>query len=116
VGECERIVGRALASGRRNTDWIDLYQVHRPVFDVPQEETLRAIATGSSDTSRSNLPTICSTVASKTSSCRWLCATTWGCSRSHRSRQGFCPAATKQVHPFPSTQRQPGSETGWLRG
>ncbi len=43
VGECERIVGRALASGRRNTDWIDLYQVHRPVFDVPQEETLRAL-------------------------------------------------------------------------
>jgi aryl-alcohol dehydrogenase-like predicted oxidoreductase len=28
---------------RLNTDWIDLYQIHRPVFDVPQEETLRAL-------------------------------------------------------------------------
>lgn len=28
---------------RLNTEWIDLYQIHRPVFDVPQEETLRAL-------------------------------------------------------------------------
>lgn len=28
---------------RLKTDWIDLYQIHRPVFDVPQEETLRAL-------------------------------------------------------------------------
>jgi aryl-alcohol dehydrogenase-like predicted oxidoreductase len=28
---------------RLGTDWIDLYQVHRPVFDVPQDETLRAL-------------------------------------------------------------------------
>ncbi len=28
---------------RLNTDWIDLYQIHRPVFDMPQEETLRAL-------------------------------------------------------------------------
>ncbi|MFQ5342649.1 MAG: aldo/keto reductase, partial [Anaerolineae bacterium] len=80
-GESERIVGRALADGRRqrvilgakvyfpqsddpndrgssrrhimqaiedslrrlNTDWIDLYQLHRPVFDIPQDETLRAL-------------------------------------------------------------------------
>ncbi len=28
---------------RLNTDWIDLYQIHRPVFDLPQEETLRAL-------------------------------------------------------------------------
>jgi len=28
---------------RLNTDWIDLYQMHRPVFDVPQDETLRAL-------------------------------------------------------------------------
>ena len=80
-GESERIVGKALADGRRdkvilatkfhgpmsedpndqgnsrrhilqavedslrrlNTDWIDLYQVHRPVFNVPQDETLRAL-------------------------------------------------------------------------
>ena len=81
AGESERIVGKALAGGRRTrvflatkfhfqmsrdvndqgnsrhhimnaveaslnrlqTDWIDLYQVHRPVFDVPQDETLRAL-------------------------------------------------------------------------
>jgi len=80
-GESERVVGKALADGRRakvvlatkahfpmsndpndrgnsrrhllqaveqslrrlNTDWIDLYQIHRPVFEVPQEETLRAL-------------------------------------------------------------------------
>ncbi len=80
-GESERIVGEALAGGRRKkvilatkvhfptfggpndqgnsrlhildaieaslrrlrTDWIDLYQIHRPVFDVPQDETLRAL-------------------------------------------------------------------------
>jgi len=28
---------------RLNTDWIDLYQIHRPLFDVPQDETLRAL-------------------------------------------------------------------------
>lgn len=28
---------------RLNTTWIDLYQIHRPVFDVPQDETLRAL-------------------------------------------------------------------------
>lgn len=28
---------------RLQTEWIDLYQIHRPVFDVPQEETLRAL-------------------------------------------------------------------------
>ncbi len=28
---------------RLATDWIDLYQIHRPDFDVPQEETLRAL-------------------------------------------------------------------------
>lgn len=28
---------------RLNTDWIDLYQIHRPDFDIPQEETLRAL-------------------------------------------------------------------------
>ncbi|MFQ5922671.1 MAG: aldo/keto reductase [Anaerolineales bacterium] len=28
---------------RLDTDWIDLYQIHRPVFDVPQDETLRAL-------------------------------------------------------------------------
>jgi aryl-alcohol dehydrogenase-like predicted oxidoreductase len=80
-GESERVVGKALADGRRQnvilatkvhfpvsddpndrgnsrrhilqaieqslqrlqTDWIDLYQIHRPVVDVPQDETLRAL-------------------------------------------------------------------------
>jgi aryl-alcohol dehydrogenase-like predicted oxidoreductase len=80
-GESERVVGKALANGRRQnvilatkvyaamsddpndrgvsrrhilstvegslrrlqTDWIDLYQIHRPVFDVPQEESLHAL-------------------------------------------------------------------------
>ena len=80
-GESERVVGAALADGRRDkvilatkvyfpqsddpndqgnsrrhifqavedslrrlqTDWIDLYQVHRPMFDIPQDETLRAL-------------------------------------------------------------------------
>ena len=28
---------------RLNTEWIDLYQIHRPVFDIPQDETLRAL-------------------------------------------------------------------------
>jgi aryl-alcohol dehydrogenase-like predicted oxidoreductase len=28
---------------RLGTDWIDLYQIHRPVFDMPQEETLRTL-------------------------------------------------------------------------
>ena len=80
-GESERVVGKALADGRRqkvilatkfhfpqsdnpndrgnsrrhilqavedslrrlNTEWIDLYQIHRPVMDVPQDETLRAL-------------------------------------------------------------------------
>ncbi len=28
---------------RLDTDWIDLYQLHRPDFDVPHEETLRAL-------------------------------------------------------------------------
>jgi aryl-alcohol dehydrogenase-like predicted oxidoreductase len=28
---------------RLQTDWIDLYQIHRPVFDVPQDETLHAL-------------------------------------------------------------------------
>jgi aryl-alcohol dehydrogenase-like predicted oxidoreductase len=28
---------------RLGTEWIDLYQIHRPAFDVPQEETLGAL-------------------------------------------------------------------------
>ncbi len=28
---------------RLNTDWIDLYQIHRPQLHVPQDETLRAL-------------------------------------------------------------------------
>ncbi len=38
------ILRAAEASLRRlGTDWIDLYQAHRPDFGVPQEETLRAL-------------------------------------------------------------------------
>ena len=28
---------------RLNTDWIDLYQMHRPQADIPIDETLRAL-------------------------------------------------------------------------
>ncbi|OGO21202.1 MAG: aldo/keto reductase [Chloroflexi bacterium RBG_16_48_8] len=80
-GESERMLGKALANGKRemivlsskfyfpqsedpndqgnsrrhvmqaledslrrlNTDWIDLYQIHRPSMDIPQDETLRAL-------------------------------------------------------------------------
>jgi 1-deoxyxylulose-5-phosphate synthase len=28
---------------RLQTDWIDLYQIHRPSFEIPQDETLRAL-------------------------------------------------------------------------
>lgn len=80
-GDSERIVGKALAGGRRDkvivatkvyfpqsadpndrgnsrrhilravrdslkrlgTDWIDLYQLHRPDFEIPQDETLAAL-------------------------------------------------------------------------
>jgi aryl-alcohol dehydrogenase-like predicted oxidoreductase len=28
---------------RLQTGWIDLYQIHRPMFDIPQDETLRAL-------------------------------------------------------------------------
>ncbi len=28
---------------RLGTDWIDLYQIHRPAMDIPQDETLRAL-------------------------------------------------------------------------
>ncbi|MBE0410305.1 MAG: aldo/keto reductase [Anaerolineales bacterium] len=28
---------------RLKTDWIDLYQIHRPVFEIPQDETLRTL-------------------------------------------------------------------------
>jgi aryl-alcohol dehydrogenase-like predicted oxidoreductase len=38
------IMNAVEASLRRlDTGWIDLYQVHRPVFELPQEETLRAL-------------------------------------------------------------------------
>jgi aryl-alcohol dehydrogenase-like predicted oxidoreductase len=81
AGESERLVGRAIAGGKRakivlatkahfpqsedvndrgntrrhlrqavddslrrlQTDFIDLYQIHRPMFDIPQEETLGAL-------------------------------------------------------------------------
>jgi aryl-alcohol dehydrogenase-like predicted oxidoreductase len=44
-GNSRRHLFRAVEESldRLRTDWIDLYQIHRPVFDVPQEETLRAL-------------------------------------------------------------------------
>lgn len=44
-GNSRRHIFRAVEDSLRrlNTDWIDLYQIHRPVFDQPQEETLRAL-------------------------------------------------------------------------
>ncbi|MBN2550757.1 MAG: aldo/keto reductase [Anaerolineales bacterium] len=44
-GNSRRHILRAVETSLRrlNTEWIDLYQAHRPVFDVPQDETLRAL-------------------------------------------------------------------------
>jgi aryl-alcohol dehydrogenase-like predicted oxidoreductase len=44
-GNSRRHILRAVEGSlqRLNTDWIDLYQVHRPDFNLPQEETLRAL-------------------------------------------------------------------------
>ncbi len=44
-GNSRRHILRAVEGSLRRlqTDWIDLYQVHRPDFETPQEETLRAL-------------------------------------------------------------------------
>lgn len=44
-GNSRRHVLQAVEASLRRlgTDWIDLYQVHRPDFDTPHEETLRAL-------------------------------------------------------------------------
>jgi aryl-alcohol dehydrogenase-like predicted oxidoreductase len=44
-GNSRRHIMQALEDSLRRlqTEWIDLYQIHRPVFDVPQDETLRAL-------------------------------------------------------------------------
>jgi len=44
-GNSRRHIMRAVEASleRLGTDWIDLYQAHRPDFSVPQEETLRAL-------------------------------------------------------------------------
>lgn len=44
-GNSRRHILRAVEASLRRlgTDWIDLYQAHRPDFGVPQEETLRAL-------------------------------------------------------------------------
>jgi len=141
-GESEKIVGKALATGKREkvvlatkfhgpmsddpndqgvsrrhilqavedsldrlqTDWIDLYQIHRPIFEVPQDETLRALDDlvrqgkvryiGSSSfpawmvmealaiSERYNLAPLV------TEQPQWLCATTSACSLGHPWRTG----------------------------
>ncbi len=44
-GNSRRHILRAVEASlqRLGTDWIDLYQLHRPDFDTPQDETLRAL-------------------------------------------------------------------------
>lgn len=44
-GSSRRHIMQAIEDSLRrlDTDWIDLYQIHRPVFDMPQDQTLRAL-------------------------------------------------------------------------
>ncbi|HSF82615.1 MAG TPA: aldo/keto reductase [Anaerolineales bacterium] len=44
-GNSRRHIMRAAEDSLRRlqTDWIDLYQIHRPMFDIPPDETLRAL-------------------------------------------------------------------------
>ncbi len=44
-GNSRRYILRAVEDSLRRlqTDWIDLYQIHRPDFEIPQDETLRAL-------------------------------------------------------------------------
>lgn len=44
-GNSRRHIMHALPASleRLETDWVDLYQIHRPDFDIPQEETLSAL-------------------------------------------------------------------------
>jgi aryl-alcohol dehydrogenase-like predicted oxidoreductase len=45
AGNSRRHIFQAVEDSLRRlgTDWIDLYQVHRPMMDIPQDETLRAL-------------------------------------------------------------------------
>ena len=44
-GNSRRYIMKAVEASLRRlqTDWIDLYQIHRPSFEIPQDETLRAL-------------------------------------------------------------------------
>jgi aryl-alcohol dehydrogenase-like predicted oxidoreductase len=45
LGNSRRHILQAVEDSLRRlqTEWIDLYQIHRPVFNVPQDETLRTL-------------------------------------------------------------------------
>src|SRR5579883_468022 len=109
---------------RLQTEHIDLYQLHRPALDIPQDETLRAlddlvragkvryigcstfpawmVMEGLAISERYNLarfiseqpPYNLSTAASRTSWCPWRSAMAWGCCRGRRWRAASWPDAT----------------------
>jgi hypothetical protein len=63
---------------RLRTDWIDLYQVHRPEAETDIEETLGALSSvASSASSASSLPTRCSCAGSRATCCPQPSVTGW---------------------------------------
>jgi aryl-alcohol dehydrogenase-like predicted oxidoreductase len=80
---------------RLGTDWIDLYQMHRPDPDTGIDETLGALT----DLVHQG-PTRSSFAASSSTSCRPRPATAWASSPTARWRVAGCPAAgTRRRHP-----------------